>query len=133
MSTDLQTLAIRTAGALGMSDEAAAIALEDHARQVEALESRTIDRDDISDVDAGVLMEACRQSQRSGEFGVRELAALGEVSEQVQNLEGSLAELRAERDHLALAALGVGARASDVAEAGGVSRAWLVKLRRGQS
>ena len=93
MSTDLQTLAIRTAGALGMSDEAAAIALEDHARQVEALESRTIDRDDISDVDAGVLMEACRQSQRSGEFGVRELAALGEVSAQVQNLEGSLAEL----------------------------------------
>lgn len=132
MSTDLQTLAIRTAGALGMTDEAAAIALEDHARQVEALESRTIDRDDISELDADVLLEACRQSQRSGEYGARELAALGEVAVQVQDLEDRLAELRAERDHRALVALGVGARASDVAESGGVSRAWLVKLRRGR-
>lgn len=132
MSTDLRTLAVRTAGALGMADEAALSALETHARQVEALESRTIDRDDISDVDAGVLMEACRQSQRSGEFGVRELAALEEVASQVQDVEGRLAELRAERDHRILAALGAGAQASDVAESGGVSRAWLVKLRRGR-
>lgn len=127
--TDIQTLAIRTAAKLDLTDESAESALETYIRQVEALESREIDRDDISDDDAAFLMESMVQAQRSGDLGQAQLAELEELMPEVQDAQDRLETMEQQRNTAIKAALGAGARVKDVAAASGLSRQRVEQIR----
>lgn len=127
--TDIQTLAIRTAAKLDLTDQAAEDALETYIRQVEALESREIDRDDISDDDAAFLMESMVQAQRSGDLGQAQLAELEELMPQVQDAQDQLETMEQQRNTAIKAALSAGARVKDVAAASGLSRQRVEQIR----
>lgn len=127
--TDIQTLAIRTAGRCGITDEAAEGALDEYARQLEALEDRHIDRDNIRDDDADFLIESVAQAQRAGDLGTRELAALEEVMPGVERAQAGLVDAEAQRNDAIRAALNAGARVKDVATAAGLSRQRVEQIR----
>lgn len=128
--TTIHDLALRTAGALGITDEAAQDALDTYRTQIEAMESRTIDPDDISDDDAGFLTDAVRAAQRSGDLGERELANLEETVARRTIAADDLATAEQLRDKAIRAALGAGARVKDVMEVAGLSRARVDQIRR---
>lgn len=128
--TTIHDLALRTAGALGITDEAAQDALDTYRTQIEAMESRTIDPDDISDDDAGFLTDAVRAAQRSGDLGERELANLEETVARRTIAADDLATAEQVRDTAIRAALGAGARVKDVMEVAGLSRARVDQIRR---
>lgn len=120
--TDIQTLAIRVAAKLDLTDDTAEEALETYIGQMEALESREIDRDDISDDDAAFLTESVVQAQRSGDLGQRQLAALEDLMPQVRAAQDTLETMEQQRNTAIKAALSAGARVKDVAAASGLSR-----------
>lgn len=127
--TDIQTLAIRTAGRCGITDEAAESALEEYARQLEALEGREIDRDDIDDDDADFLTESVARAQRAGDLGQRELRLVEETLPEVERAQAILADAEAHRNDAIKAALNAGARVKDVAAAAGLSRQRVEQIR----
>lgn len=128
--TTIHDLALRTAGALGITDEAAEAALDTYRQQIEALESRTIDPDDISEDDAGFLTDAVRSARRSGDLGERELAGLEETVAQRTIAADDLATAEQQRDTAIRAALDAGARVKDVMTVTGLSRARVDQIRR---
>lgn len=129
--TTIDQLAAKVAGALGIDDKAAADAAETYTSQIEALESREIDRDDISDNDADFILEACRQAQRAGDLGERELAALEDHAERVGHAQDTLLAESAERDRAIIAAIQAGARIKDVMDVTGLTRSRIYQIREG--
>lgn len=127
--TDIQTLAIRTAGRTGITDDAAEAALTTYMEQIEALEQRTIDPDDISDDDAAFLLESVVQAQRAGDLGTRELAALEDTMPGVERAQADLADAEQARNRAIVEALHAGARVKDVAAASGLSRQRVEQIR----
>lgn len=127
--TDIQTLAIRTAGRCGITDEAAEAALEEYARQLEALEGREIDRDNINDDDADFLAESVARAQRAGDLGQRELHRVEETLPEVDRAQAILTDAEAQRNDAIRAALNAGARVKDVAAAAGLSRQRVEQIR----
>ena len=127
--TDIRTLAIRTAGRCGITDEAAEGALEEYARQLEALEGREIDRDNIDDDDADFLAESVARAQRAGDLGQRELQLVEETLPEVERAQAILADAESQRNDAIKAALDAGARVKDVAAAAGLSRQRVEQIR----
>ena len=127
--TDLTTLAIRTAGRCNITDHAAESALETYISQIEALESRTIDRDDISDDDADFLIESVAQAQRAGDLGQAKLAALEELMPDVHAAQDTLESMEQQRNTAIREALAAGARIKDVAGATGLSRQRIEQIK----
>ena len=127
--TDIQTLAIRTAGRCGITDEAAESALGEYARQLEELEGREIDRDNIDDDDADFLAESVARAQRAGDLGQRELNLVEETLPEVERAQAILADAEAHRNDAIKAALYAGARVKDVAAAAGLSRQRIEQIR----
>lgn len=129
--TTIDQLAAKIAGTLGIDDNAAADAAETYTSQIEALESREIDRDDISTTDAGFILEACRQAQRAGDLGERELATLEEHAKRVEHAQNTLLSESAERDRAIIAAIHAGARVKDVMGVTGLTRSRIYQIREG--
>lgn len=127
--TDLTTLAIRTAGRCNITDDAAESALETYISQIEALEARNIDRDDISDDDADFLIESVAQAQRSGDLGQTKLAALEELMPAVHAAQDTLESMEQQRNTAIREALAAGARIKDVAGATGLSRQRIEQIK----
>lgn len=127
--TDLTTLAIRTAGRCNITDHAAESALETYITQIEALEARNIDRDDISDDDADFLIESVAQAQRAGDLGQVKLAALEELMPAVHAAQDTLESMEQQRNTAIREALAAGARIKDVAEATGLSRQRIEQIK----
>ncbi len=127
--TDIQTLAIRTAGRCGITDEAAEAALEAYARQLEALEDREIDRDNLSDEDADFLTESVARAQRAGDLGQQELRLIEDALPEVERAQALLTDAEAHRNTAIKAALNAGARVKDVAAAAGLSRQRVEQIR----
>ena len=127
--TDLRTLAIRTAGRFDMTDEAAEDTLRIYLKQVEAVDQRTIDPDNINDDDADFLIEAVAHAHSAGDLGERELFHLHEVVTEVDYARSRLAHAEAERNTAIKAALDAGARVRDVAAAAGLSRQRVEQIR----
>lgn len=128
--TDIHDLAQYTAGAVGVTPEAAEEALEGYIRQIETLESRPIDRDDINRDDAGFLTESVRQAQRAGDLGSRELARLEECAADMDHAADALSHATEGRDNALRDALRAGARIKDIMSVTGLSRARVDQIRR---
>lgn len=120
--TDIQTLAIRTAAKYDLTDDAAEAALTTYIEQIEQLEGRTIDTDNITDDDADFLTESVGHAQRAGDLGNRELARLEDIMTNLKTVE-------AERDPAIRAALKAGARTKDVAAVTGLSRQRIEQIK----
>ena len=129
--TTIDQLAAKVAGALGIDDKAAADTAETYTSQIEALESREIDRDDISPTDAGFILEACRQAQRAGDLGERELATVESLAKRVAHTQDALLAESAERDRAIIAAIQAGARIKDVMDVTGLTRSRIYQIREG--
>ena len=76
---DINTLANRISAKLGITLDAATSAAEEYLTQIEALEQRNIDREDIPEDDATFTEEAVYRAQRAGDMGHREEALLDEA------------------------------------------------------
>lgn len=132
MSTTITDLADRTATALDIDDAAAQDTLEHFISQVEALDGRTIDPDDISADDADFLVEACRHSQAAGDMGTAELGAVEDTTARLSRADtttGDADTARAERDRAIRDARGAGASIGDIAAAAGLTRAAVDDIR----
>ena len=129
--TTIDQLAAKIAGTLGIADNAAADAAGTYISQLEALESREIDRDHISITDADFILEACRQAQRAGDLGERELAALEDHATRVGHAQNTLLVESAQRDRAIVAAIRAGARIKDVMSATGLTRSRIYQIREG--
>lgn len=120
--TDLHTLAIRTAGRLDMTDEAAEDTLRIYLKQVESVDQRTIDPDNINDDDADFLVEAVARAHSDGLLGEDEVDDVYKASMDFRDAQLRLTHAEAERNATIKAALFAGARVRDVAAAAGLSR-----------
>ena len=129
--TNIDQLAAKIAGTLGIDDNAATAAAETYTAQIEALESRNIDRDDIDPTDADFILEACRQAQRAGDLGERELATLEDHAKRVEHAQTTLLAESAERDRAIIAAIHAGARIKDVMNVTGLTRSRIYQIREG--
>ena len=127
--TTLTGLAAHTATALGIDEDAAHDALGAYLHQMEALEARIIDPDDINPDDAAFLTESVRQAQRSGDLGHRELTRLEDAAATVTSAEDTLRDAISERDTHIIAAVRAGARVTDITRAAGISRARLQQIK----
>lgn len=130
-ATDLGTLAARVSGRLGIDDNAASDALKTYIGQIEEIDERTIDVDEISEEDADFLMGACVAGQRAGDFGEQELVEVKELVEQLDHAEQVVEDLRQRRDAALRRALASGARVTDTMTAGRVSRSRLDQIKKG--
>ena len=98
-------------------------------RQLETLEDRHIDRDNINDEDADFLAESVAQAQRAGDLGQQELRLIEEALPEVERAQAVLADAEAHRNAAIKAALNAGARVKDVAAAAGLSRQRVEQIR----
>ncbi|SDR75939.1 hypothetical protein [Corynebacterium timonense] len=128
----LTDLAAQTAATLDIDEAAARDALTTYLRQVEALDSRTIDPDDINPDDAAFLTESVRQAQRAGDLGTRELDHLADAVEAHHDAVDSAKFHADKRDRHIIAALRAGARMKEVTEITGLSRARIQQITRKQ-
>ncbi|MBF9011272.1 hypothetical protein [Corynebacterium phoceense] len=128
--TDITRLAETLHYMLDMDTTAAEDALRTYITQIEELESRSIDEDEIAEVDADFLIGAVKSARRTGDLGLRELDLISEATREMESQEDRLRAARAERDAAIRAAVHAGARIQDVATAAGISRQAVDKIIR---
>ncbi|HAT1156505.1 TPA: hypothetical protein I8V45_000217 [Corynebacterium striatum] len=116
--------------ALDMSIDAAEDALRTYIAQIEKLEDRSIDEDEISKDDADFLIGAVKSARRAGDLGLHELDTVTEAAQDMEDKAQALEHSRAERDAAIRAAVHAGARIQDVATAAGISRQAVDKIIR---
>lgn len=115
---------------LDMETTAAENALRTYIAQIEKLEDREIDEDEITEEDADFLIGAVKSARNAGDLGTRQLAALEEVAANYQHAADTADALRQERDTAIRAAIAAGASKATVARAAGVSPQAISKMSR---
>ena len=106
---------------LDMDTTAAEGALRTYITQIEELENREIDEDEITEEDADFLIGAVKSARNAGDLGNKELAALEEAATDYQHAADNADTLRQERDKAIRAAIAAGASKASVARAAGIS------------
>ena len=115
----------------GVTLDFAAEAVETYITQIEDIDGREIDRDEILDDDADFITDAFASAQRAGDFGARELESVAYAAQSVEDADRVLRDAQATRDRAIRNALAHGARVVDVMAAAGVTRARIDQIRRG--
>ena len=126
---DINTLANRISAKLGITLDAATSAAEEYLTQIEALEQRVIDRDDILPDDATFVEEAVYRAQRAGDMGHREEALLEEALAAYEKAEQDLETAQQIRDDAIRAALAAGSKVANLVRQTGLSRARIEQIR----
>lgn len=123
-------LTLFLAGSLGMDSAGTARAIENYIQQIETLDGRPIDRNNLDQDDVQFITCALQAAQRAGDLGSKYLHLLEENRAEITQQEDRLADLRTERDDIIVDAIKDGARIKDIVECSGVSRTWVQKLKR---
>lgn len=131
MTTTYDDLTITLATDTGITTTAIETALDTYIEQIESLENRDIDRDDINDEDEEFLTEAIRAAIHNGEMGGQEVEQLSDIAAQHRGAEDALAEARADLDRAIIAATNAGARQVDIAQITGLSVATIRRITNG--
>lgn len=131
MTTTYDDLTITLATDTGITTTAIETALDTYIEQIESLENRDIDRDDITDEDEEFLTEAIRAAIHNGEMGGQEVEQLSDIAAQHRDAEDALAEARADLDRAIIAATNAGARQVDIAQITGLSVATIRRITNG--
>lgn len=113
---------------LDMDKDAAEDALRTYVTQIEELEGREIDEDEISEDDADFLIGAVKSARTAGDLGARQLATLEEAAANYQDAADTADALRSERDKAIRAAIAAGASQASAARAAGVSKQAISKM-----
>lgn len=123
-------LAFYLAGSLGIDITAAKLALDSYVSQIETLDGRPIDRNNLTRDDVQTLVEAMHSAQNAGDLGSKYLRLLEEKHAEITHQEDKLDDLRTERNGLIADALKDGARPKDIAACAGVSLPWVYGIRK---
>lgn len=127
--TDLDTLARLVATALDITDDAARDSLDTYIDQLARETGDEIDPDEINDDDAAFLMEACREAQRSGDLGERQLADLEEAARAYDDAHTDFQTAEQQRMAAVRAALAAGARVVDICRVTGMARSRVYQIK----
>ena len=131
MTTTYDDITITLATDTGITTTAIETALDTYIEQIEQLEGRDIDRDDITDEDEEFLTESIRAAIHNGEMGGQEVDQLSDIAAQYRDAEDDLAEARADLDRAIVAATNAGARQVDIAQLTGLSVATIRRITNG--
>lgn len=131
MTTTAHDLATRIAARHGVDDDFATDAVETYISQVEEIDGREIDRDEIAEDDANFIIAAFASAQRAGDFGTRELDTLAYAARASDEAEAAAHAAMIYRDRAIRNALARGARVVDVMGASGLARARIDQIRKG--
>lgn len=126
----LRDVAIAANAKFGMDTEAAEGIARTYLDQIEKLEDRSIDEDELTQDDFDFLLGAIDSARRAGDLGLRELDLISEAALEMETQEDRLRAARDERDAAIRAAVHAGARIQDVATAAGISRQAVDKIIR---
>lgn len=126
--TDFDLLARNVSLKLGISDESARTALDRYIRQMEIVESRTIDRDAICNEDAAFLLETVKMGQSHGELGKEQLIAVTATMRDYNEAERQWKAATEMRDQSIRDAIGAGVRLKDISGVTGLSRARIYQI-----
>ena len=118
---NINELATTIAATLDISDHAAEAALTTYIGQIEQLEDREIDTDDIAEADAKFLIGAIQEAKKAGDLGDRELADLEEAAEQYDLARNNAEHHRQVRNNAVVKAVQAGAPRTEVARAAGIT------------
>lgn len=127
--TDLDTLTRLVASALDITDDAARDSLETYIGQIAHETDDTINPDEISDDDATFLMESCREAQRAGDLGDRQLADLEDAARAYDQAHSDFQTAEQQRIAAVRAALAAGARVVDICRITGMTRSRVYQIR----
>ena len=116
---------------LGVTTDFAAETVETYITQIEEIDGREIDRDAITEDDAGFIITTFTSAQRAGDFGTRELDAVADAARASDEAEAAAHDAMVARDRAIRHALARGARVVDVMAAAGVTRARIDQIRKG--
>jgi len=114
----------------GVDTGFAAEAVETYIAQIEDVDGREIDRDEISEDDADFIIAAFASAQRAGDFGARELDDVADAATTAEAAESAAHDAMVDRDRAIRHALARGARVVDVMAASGVSRPRIDQIRK---
>lgn len=131
MTATAHTLATVIHHKHGVDAEFAAEAVETYITQIEDLDGREIDRDEITDDDADFITAAFASAQRAGDFGTREVDDVADAAEAAAAAKTALEDAEYTRNQAVKRALAHGARVVDVTAAAGVTRARIDQIRKG--
>ncbi|MFW9155596.1 hypothetical protein ACOJA9_07055 [Corynebacterium striatum] len=126
----LRDVAIAAHTKHGMDTTAAETIARTYLDQIEKLEDRSIDEDELTQDDFDFLLGAIDSARRAGDLGLRELDLVSDASLEMEAQEDRLRAARDERDDAIRAAVHAGARVQDVATAAGISRQAVDKIIR---
>lgn len=133
MTTTAHTLATAIHHKHGVDDNFAAEAVETYITQIEDLDGREIERDEITEDDADFIVTAFASAQRAGDFGTRELDTVAYAARSVEDADRVLRDAQATRDRAIRNALAHGARVVDVMAAAGVTRSRIDQIRKNRT
>ena len=126
---DFHTLANRISAKLGITLEAAKAAAETYLHEIEALEQRNINTEDIDPDTATFIEEAVYRAQRAGDMGHREEALLDEALAAYEKAEQDLETAQQVRDDAIRAALAAGSKVANLVRQTGLSRARIEQIK----
>ncbi|OFT32782.1 hypothetical protein HMPREF3169_09615 [Corynebacterium sp. HMSC08C04] len=126
----LRDVAIAAHTKHGMDTTAAEDIARTYLDQIEKLEDRSIDEDELTQDDFDFLLGAIDSARRAGDLGLHELDTVTEAAQDMENKAQALEHARDERDDAIRAAVHAGARVQDVATAAGISRQAVDKIIR---
>lgn len=126
----LRDVAIAANAKHGIDTTAAEGIAHTYLDQIEKLEDRSIDEDELTQDDFDFLLGAIDSARRAGDLGLRELDLISDAALEMQSQEDRLRAARDERDAAIRAAVHAGARIQDVATAAGISRQAVDKIIR---
>lgn len=126
--TDITALATRIADRFDVDQTAAVDLAETYLEQIEQVDDKTIDREDISADDADFILGAVEAAQP--DTTVAPLDDLTDAVEACDSAEQDLATARSIRDQAIRTALAGGARWSEVIATTGLSRGQIATIRK---
>ncbi|MFS0027767.1 hypothetical protein ACL1C8_11795 [Corynebacterium striatum] len=126
----LRDVAIAANAKFGMDTEAAEGIARTYLDQMEKLEDRSIDEDELTQDDFDFLLGAIDSARRAGDLGLHELDLISAAALEMEAQEDRMRAARTERDAAIRAAVHAGARVQDVATAAGISRQAVDKIIR---
>lgn len=96
--------------------------LETYLGQMEQVDGREIDRDEIPADDVDFVLEAIKQAHSAGDLGHQELAAVEETALAYDDATHEMETARQLRDRAIIAAKQAGAPIKEIAAAAGITR-----------
>ena len=130
MNTTAHDLATQIATRRDVDIGFAAEVVEMYIAQIEGLDGREIDRDDITKGDADSITYAFTSAHRHGNFGVPDLDDVAAAADAADQAQDALSQAWNDRDRAIRRALARGARVADVMDAAGISRARIDQIRK---